>query len=243
MFELRALGALELRGARLPRNPAVLRQPKRMALLVYLALARPRGFHRRDKLLALFWPESDEERARHALRQAVYVLRCALGGRVIASRGDEELALAGGTFACDALEFESAVAEGALGRALALYRGDLLDGFHLSGAAPEFDQWVEEERARLRKLMVTAAWAQAEARRAEGDSEAAREWARRAVSLSPIDEEAQRRFLLLLRGLGDRVGAVAAYTAYARRLADEYELEPSAELAELARSMRTAPCT
>lgn len=38
-----------------------------MALLAYLSSTGPHDFHRRDALLALFWPEFDEERARNAL--------------------------------------------------------------------------------------------------------------------------------------------------------------------------------
>jgi len=41
----------------------VLAQPKRVALLAYLAAATPRRLHRRDSLLALFWPELDQEHA------------------------------------------------------------------------------------------------------------------------------------------------------------------------------------
>src|SRR5262245_12921902 len=39
-------------------------QPKRLALLAYLAIARPRGAHRRDALVAIFWPELDQHGAR-----------------------------------------------------------------------------------------------------------------------------------------------------------------------------------
>ena len=45
-------------------------QPKRLALLAYLAVVGVRGALRRDTLLGLFWPESSEEEARRALRQA-----------------------------------------------------------------------------------------------------------------------------------------------------------------------------
>ena len=57
----------------------VLHQPKRLALLVYLAMAEPRGFHRRDSLLALFWPELPEKRARNALNKTLHFLRSHLG--------------------------------------------------------------------------------------------------------------------------------------------------------------------
>jgi serine/threonine-protein kinase len=67
MIEFRLLGSLDLTG---PEGTlrSVLAQPKRVALLAYLAVATPNGFHCRDKLLGLFWPESDQERGRGALR-------------------------------------------------------------------------------------------------------------------------------------------------------------------------------
>lgn len=75
MIELRTLGTLDLRDSDGHNLTTALTQSKRLALLVYLALASPRGFQRRDTLLGLFWPESDDRRARAALRQAVRYLR------------------------------------------------------------------------------------------------------------------------------------------------------------------------
>lgn len=71
MLRCRTLGALELSSSTVREHTAVLSQPKRVALLVYLTVANARGFLRRDSLLALFWPELDEEHARAALRQAL----------------------------------------------------------------------------------------------------------------------------------------------------------------------------
>ena len=70
MIELRTLGTLDLRDGAMGEIRRVLAQPKRLALLVYLALAP--AAPRRDSLLALFWPELDQGRARLALRQAVH---------------------------------------------------------------------------------------------------------------------------------------------------------------------------
>src|SRR5829696_9642793 len=121
MIELRTLGALELVSADRKVAGSVLAQPRRAALLCYLALATPRGFHRRDTLFALFWPEYDTEQARHALRQSVYVLRRALGATAIVSRGDDELALAPEKVRCDVWEFEAALDRGRPAAALTLY--------------------------------------------------------------------------------------------------------------------------
>ena len=57
-------------------------QRSRLSLLALLATAGPTGFSR-DKLLLYLWPESDEERARHALKQAVYSLRRELGSEEV----------------------------------------------------------------------------------------------------------------------------------------------------------------
>jgi len=240
MIELRTLGALELTSADNNAVGSVLAQPRRAALLCYLALATPRGFHRRDTLFALFWPEYDAEQARHALRQSVYFLRHALGAKAIVSRGDEELALAPDQVRCDVWAFEAALDQGRPADALALYRGELLAGFHIS-AAPDFERWLEEERSRLRLRAVEAGWALAAAREREGDAAGAAEAARRAVALSPTDETALRRLILLLERLGDRAAAVRVYEAFAWRLQGEYELEPSAETQALVARIRAEP--
>jgi len=54
MIELRLLGAVDLRDERGAAMEAALRGAMRMAVPAYLAVASPRGFHRRDKLAALF---------------------------------------------------------------------------------------------------------------------------------------------------------------------------------------------
>src|SRR5829696_6412832 len=121
MIDLRTLGTLELTSSESSTVSSVLVQPRRTALLCYLALATPRGFHRRDTLFALFWPEDDAEQARHALRQSVYFLRRALGATAIVSRGDDELALALEKVRCDVWEFEAALDRGRPAAALTLY--------------------------------------------------------------------------------------------------------------------------
>ncbi len=78
MIELQVLGqrALSALGGR--DIVSLVPQSKRAALLAYLAVAVPRGAHCRDKLLALFWPESDEVHERAAHNQALYLPRSTL---------------------------------------------------------------------------------------------------------------------------------------------------------------------
>ena len=62
MLKLQLLGSLDLVDTGRDVAP-VLRRPKSVALLAYLAAARPKGFHRRDSLLPLFWPDLDQAHA------------------------------------------------------------------------------------------------------------------------------------------------------------------------------------
>ena len=51
-----------------------------------LASGRPVG---RDRIVALLWPESSTERARHQLSDTLYILRGGLGADVVRAAGDE----------------------------------------------------------------------------------------------------------------------------------------------------------
>jgi DNA-binding SARP family transcriptional activator len=82
-------------------------------------------------------------------------------------------------------------------------------------------------RGRLRQQAGEAGWALAAVREREGDAAGAVEAARRATALSPTDETALRRLILLLERVRDRAAAVRAYEAFASELKTEYELEPS----------------
>ncbi|MGH7476163.1 MAG: AfsR/SARP family transcriptional regulator, partial [Longimicrobiales bacterium] len=168
MIRFVLFGSLELQDSTGAELRSVLSQPKRTALLAYLAAAEPRGWQRRDTLLALLWPEREEERARAALSKAVHHLRRALGEDALESRGNEELRLNPDLVWCDVAAFADALEAGEPERALALYRGELLEGFHLSDA-PEFERWLDAERARLKSRAQEAAWAAAKAAEQRGD--------------------------------------------------------------------------
>src|SRR5436309_15416991 len=146
MIELRMLGRLSLTGADGREVRALLGQPRRLALLAYLAAASPPGFHRRDSLLALFWPELDQEHARAALRQALHVVRDALGADAVTSRGDGEIGLDFAEVSCDVLTLERALPKGQLEEALDLYRRAVLEAFFIP-EAPELERWLQTARA------------------------------------------------------------------------------------------------
>ena len=228
MIRLQTLGFLDLRNGEGSELRAVLAQPKRLALLAYLGVANPHGFHRRDTILSLFWPERDAEHSRAALNRAVYFLRRELGDAVVRSRGDEEIGLDPRHFWSDAAAFDAAVEKHQYREASGLYRGELLPGFFVS-EAPGFETWLEGQRARLRECASDAAWTLAKQEEAAGNFALAAEWARKGVELAPFHEAAFRRLLALLERAGDRAGAVHAYARFSHELAKELDLSPSPE--------------
>lgn len=234
MIRLRTLGETDLRSTDDGRrHRSVLAQPKRFALLVYLAVEPPGGFIRRDLVLALFWPEFDESRGRAALRKSLYHLRRSLGDEVLVSRGDEEVGLDRGRLCCDVAAFQEALEANRLEEALELYRGDFLPGFHLSGL-PGFEEWLDGVRLRLRREAARAARRLEEAAEAEGAWGEAADWARRALEIDPLDEEALRRLLALLDRSGNRAEAARTWERFAERLEAELGVEPSPETRQVA---------
>lgn len=236
MIELRCLGSIDLRSPE--RGPAtrVIAQPKRYALLAYLVLANPRGFHRRDTLIALFWPESDDEHARSGLRIGLSFLRHELGDDVIITRGDD-VAVKKEAVRCDVDEFESALNAGDLENALSLYHGDLLPGLHVS-MSPEFERWLEAERERLRRRAHDAALKLSASREGARDWEGAVKWLRFALNLAPDDEAVVQRLIQLFDRAGDRAGALRTYESFAQRMTTEFDTEPAPETRALVAGIR-----
>lgn len=120
-------------------------QPRQLGLLCYLALARPRGLHSRDTLVALLWPDADEVRGRRALRNALHGLRLKLGTHAIVSVGDSLVGIDPAAVACDVIDLERGVTAAA-------ELGEPLQGLHVEGAH-DFDAWMSRERERIHALL------------------------------------------------------------------------------------------
>ena len=128
MIELNLLGLQSLRGSDGRELTSLLAQPKRFTLLAYLAITGEGGYHRRDTLAALFWPELDQFAARRALRNTLYHLREALGDGVIVTQGDDAVSIDPAALSCDVTRLAAAVQEQRYEAAVEYYRGPLLAG-------------------------------------------------------------------------------------------------------------------
>jgi DNA-binding SARP family transcriptional activator len=238
MIRLELLHQITLRDARGNEVRSVLTQPKRLALLAYLAVEAPGGYLRRDQLLAVFWPELSTLAARQALRQAIYFLRRQLGPAVIVSRGADHLGVDPSAVQVDTTEFQNAIAAGDWAGALERYRGDLLPAFFIPDASAQFDQWLDAARVRLRRDAVRAALGLAQRDEGCGQYAAAAEWARQAVELAPDDQAIMRLAMYLMEQSGESIAALNLFDEWAGRLDREFGLEPSPDTLTAARAIR-----
>ncbi len=215
---------------------SVLHQPRRFALLVYLALASRQGPVRRDRVMAVFWADKPQDKARGALNQAVHYLRRSLGQDAIVTTADT-IELDRTLVTCDAAEFMDAIDAEQWKGAVDLYAGDLLPGFFDSLEAIDFERWLEGERDRLQRAASNAAWHLAKEAEASGAMADAVVWARRACEWSANDETEVRRLMTFMAALGDRTGVLDAYDGL-KAVLRPLELEPAPETTELIRSLR-----
>ena len=95
---------------------------------------------------------------------------------------------------CDLVEFEQALEDGELERAVSLYGGAFMDGFFLDDAE-EFERWVERERTRLADAQARALEELANTAEDRGEWRAATRWRKALVALDPCDTSAALRLM------------------------------------------------
>lgn len=239
MSELLTLGRVRLVADDGAESKSLGLQPKRLALLAYLALQSVEAPVPRDTLLALFWPELGDQEARRALRQALHYLRRVITEDVFVTTGDV-IALQAKVLRCDAVDLEHLIASGQNAKGVELYKGDFCDGFHVADVAPELEEWIARTRARLRNRAASAAWAESDAALSASDGERAVDLARTACAISPDPEIGWRRLMALQERVGDRDGALRTVDELTTRLRRELDTEPSAETVALASRIRLA---
>ncbi|AHG88459.1 transcriptional activator domain-containing protein [Gemmatirosa kalamazoonensis] len=185
-----------------------------------LAAAGPRGVTR-DRLIGILWPESYADRARHALSQTLYSLRRDVG-TVVASTPDLRLQA---LIPSDVQELRDAVAGRRWADAAALYGGPFLDGFYLADA-PEFERWVEGERASLAADGTRAIELAARESAAAGRHDEASALWQRLTRLDPFSARYAAACMESLGVVGDRAAALAHGRAYMDRMRRELGVEP-----------------
>jgi serine/threonine-protein kinase len=207
---------------------------QKIGLLAYLAVEESVS---RDRLLGVFWPERDEERARHSRSQALYALKRELGSEFCNVSGDR-VELVPGTVTVDVKELEEAANGERWETVTDLYQGPFLEGVYVP-EAPAFDQWLTQTRAWVDRLARRGFIEHIRAHCGRGDEAGALALASRWAALEPffLEDEAQHALMTLLAKSGDRTAALGHYETFRERLA-QVELEPLEATRELVRQIR-----
>lgn len=225
MMEIKILGPAEIRDADGNLEHSFLAGPKRLALLSFLILNRPRGMQRRDRVLPLFWPEKGQKSARNALSNLLYHIRKALGDDIIVTRGTEELGVERSKIFCDALEFEKRIEKGELEQAVEVYRSELLDGLHVPNASPGFDQWIEQEREWFLKNYGNALEKLAVKDEKQGNLNEALKWWTLKNEALPFNTPAVKRLIEVLTATGNKSEALRTARQHADLLYRELDID------------------
>lgn len=237
MYNLKLLGPPVLTGPTGPVSGRVA-QERKLALVAVLALTEGRTLTR-DSLAALFWPESDQGRARHNVADGVWAIRDALGDDALLAHGNR-LTLSPEVVATDVEAFDAAVREGGLVRAVDLVAGPFMEGFHISGA-PAFEDWLGRERARLAAAHADALEELTREALGSGKRSESVAWARRLSTADPLNT---RRALLCMEALavsGDVAAAVRHGELHGRHLEEELGIPPPPQVEGRIAELRSSP--
>lgn len=210
---------------------------KSQAMLAYLGV-KPAQLVSRDKMASLLWSSTATEQARQSLRQTLSSLRKELAQispdrKILVEEGDF-LSIDPTLVKVDAAEFErlvSANTDDALAQAVALYRGDFLEGFELD--EERFDHWVLAERDRLHRVALRAHGTLIEAQVKRGATDQAIATAQQSLRIDPLQESVHRTLMRLYMDAGDLVNALQQYDVCAKILKRELQIEPDAETRKL----------
>ncbi|MCB9102337.1 MAG: AAA family ATPase, partial [Anaerolineales bacterium] len=213
------------------------------ALLYYLTLLP--GKHHRSHLATLLWSELPEDKALSNLRYALWNLRKVLGEvpfnaerMTITSQPDGLIWSDVNEFraALEKIEANDALSEtqtiSTLQQAADLYRGNFLVGFELSDA-PFFEEWLQQQRAALHALAVSALTRLAHYHTTRNQLSQAIVVTGRLLELEPWQEATHRQMITLLALAGRRGAALEHYQKCRQLLAEELGLEPEPETTAL----------
>lgn len=237
-LHIRLLGGFEVS---LPSDVRVdIPTKKAQGLLAYLALHAGES-QPREKLVGLFWGDSEERRAQHNLRQALTYLRKSLepleSSPLSTNRSTVRLELDSARI--DVLQFLSLATSNVPAdwlAAIEIYKGDLLDGLVIK--EPEFQSWLEAERAHLHEVFCQVLLSLAESKRQSGDLKGAVRLAQRLLTQDPLQERVHRMLMALYGEMGVREAALRQYERCRALLAEELGVEPEYDTKALYESLR-----
>ena len=208
---------------------------KAEALLAFVAM-HPREMFSRDRLASLLWGDLPQEQSRQSLRQAIFALRKAIDpdrNGILLIEGDE-VGLDPFTIDVDAITFEKLLDEGTTEmtqQALALYRGELLDGFDIG--EEKFEEWLRSQRERLKELAIVGYTRVLQDQVAADNDAAAVKTMFDLLAIDPLQEWVHRELIRYYLRNRRREAAIKQYQTITELLRRRLGVEPEEETKRL----------
>lgn len=240
---------------RFERNGSFIEITRRKAVALLAYLAETGQSHSRDALATLLWPNSDQSRARAALRRVLSDLNKELGETWLDTTGETVSFSTGVRLWVDTQAFHDhlarsqaygeaiedeevfAAAGPLLTGAINLYRDDFMAGFTLPDS-PEFDDWQFFHTESLRRELAGALERLVHYYSAQAAFEAAIPSARRWLALDPLLEAPHRTLMQLYAWTGQRTAALRQYQTCVQILDEELNVAPAEETTALYERIR-----
>lgn len=232
-------------------NPIATDRRKAVALLAYLAVndvGRVHQRYSRESISALLWPDYDQAKAFSNLRGTIWEVHQALGeGWLIAERESVQLN-PDADIDLDVARFLDLIDQARqredlalrvlpLSDAVKLYRNHFLTGFSLKDAYP-FNEWAFAKSEELRQKLADALTMLSDAYCAQSQADLAIPYARRLITLDPLNESAHRQLMEVYLQAGQHSAALKQYQACEQILRKELNLDPQPETRALYKKIR-----
>ncbi len=239
LLTLKCLGGLSIEVDGRPVSSLVTQKAE--VLVAYLA-CHPRP-HSRELLATMLWDDRTQKQALSNLRTVLTSLRRHLKPYLTITRQTVSLNEESDVW-IDAMAFEEAVAGSAqqgeiraedsarLEEALALYRGDFLEGVFVSESRA-MERWMAQTRERLLRRAIDARRRLATYYLHHRRYRAALPHARELVRADPLDERGHRLVMRLLARDGQTGAALAQFERCREILAEELNLAPDPQTVRL----------
>lgn len=230
---------------------------KAVALLAYLATSGM--LHDRAELATLLWPESDNKRARGALRYTLSLIKKEVGDDFLIINRQQIGMNSAADWQADIVTIRQLLSP-ALGTAngkvdaslpeiqqgIALYQADFLQGFTLKDSN-RFNEWAIIQSEALRRDMATTLKRLTAYYQTEGDCDSAISLAHQWLNLDPLHEPAHCQLMQLYAQSEEWTAVHNQYQALSDLLEQELDVAPLPETValyqELCQQRETAPST